>query len=169
MRVMIAIVVALLAACGSSEDAELKQASSVILWMSAPMNLQRSMFSAAYPDCKPSEFVAFIFSQMGSAEWPPSIEEAENDPTVRDQTDAVRMPLVPQSVAFVAHKIDPAKGKQLVITFDDERRVVIVTAYLDPASEPQFIREFTLERVTPAPGVREMFQSNVETGMGYGK
>ena len=151
----------------SKADEELSQAASVITWVIAPANLERSQFAAAFPDCKPSEFVNYFFSTMGASEMPPSEAEAEMDPIVRDQAESIRMPLSPANVAFVSRNPDLKMGKQLVLKFDDARGVVIAEGYIDPNEAPEFVREWKLEKVTPLPFVKEIFQSNVEMGMRY--
>lgn len=135
--------------------------------MSAPANLARSQFCVAYPECKASEFVNYLFSPMGASEWPYGESEASRDPMIREEADAVGMPLVPAGVSFVPRTPDIAKGKQLVITFDDERNIIIVMGFLDPAQEPDLVREFPIEKVAPAPGVREIFEANSEMGISY--
>lgn len=169
-RPFLDVLVVMLSICQldcSKTDEELAQAASVITWVIAPANLERSQFAAAFPDCKPSEFVNYFFSTMGASELPPSEAEAEIDLSVRDQAESIRMPISPANVAFVSRTPDPKKGKQLVLKFDDERGVVIAEGYINPNEAPELVREWKIEKVTPLPFVKEIFQSNVEMGMRY--
>lgn len=100
---------------------------------------------------------------MGSAELPPSEEWA--DEMEKEQMAAIGAPLMPAGVAYSSREPDPSAGKQVVLRFDDERGVVIVDAYLDPAQPPVFTREWAIKKVMPAPGIDEIYQSNVEMGL----
>lgn len=152
-----------LSGCGDSGPAELRQAADAVADMMKPVNLSRSMFVAAYPDGKPSHYVSYLFSTMGSAEWPPSEEWA--DELDQQQARAIGLSLWPAGVAAVPRAPDPALGQQFVISFDDERNVVIGYAYVDPAEDPVFAREWKLSSVEPAIGVKEIYQSNLDLGM----
>jgi len=153
----------MLASCGESAPPELTQAADAVEAMLKPVNLSRSMFTAASPDGTPSQYVSYLFSSMGAAEWPPS--EAWADEMDREQMAAIRQPLLPADVAIVPRAPDPTVGKQLVISFDDDKGIVIARGYLDPADEPLLAREWKLANVQPATGVREIYQSNLELGM----
>lgn len=149
-----------LCSCGEGAPPELEEAARVVHYMVAPRNLSRSMFSAAFPDQKPSQFVSYLFSSMGRAEWPTPATDFE-----REQLKSIGAPATPQDVAFVSRTLDPKKGKQLVVKFDDRRSVVIVEGYVDPDEPPVLTREWALKRVSPAPGVMEIYRSNAELGM----
>jgi hypothetical protein len=160
---MLPLAICLLAACGQSAPPELEQGAAVVGYMLRPSNLSRSAFCAAFPDGKPSQFVSYMFSQMGSAEWPPS--EAWADPAEREQMRAIRAPMIPADVTLVPRKPDPKQKKQIVVRADDERAMVVCDGYLDPKSEPVASWEWALPKVKPAPGIQEMYRSNAELGM----
>jgi len=143
---------------------ELKQGMDVIGYMLAPRHMKRSAFSAAFPNGKPSQFVSFLFSDMGAAEWP-AAEDAVTD-MEREQMKAIRAPMAPAGVAYVPRRVDPTRGKQVVITFDDERGMVIAEAYVDPLAEPVLVREWKLPHVKPGRGVADMHRSNADLGAG---
>lgn len=125
-------------------------------------HLSRSAFYVAYPDGKPSDFVNYIFSDIGTAEWPPS--DAWADEMVREQMRAIHKPLMPDGVAFVPLQADPQGGMQLVVKFDDEKGVVILEGYADPGQGPALSEEVKLIKVTPDPVAKVFYHSNVEMG-----
>src|SRR5262245_51585341 len=65
--------------CDANDAAppDLRQAAGVVAYTLRATNLSRSMFSAAHPNGKPSEWVSYWFSDMGVAEWPDSEANAE--------------------------------------------------------------------------------------------
>lgn len=163
VRRMLIPFILLLVACEDSGPRELVQAADAIGAMLKPLNHARSMFTVAFPDGLPSQYVSYLFSGMGSAEWPPS--EAWADEITREQMETIRQPLLPGDVEIVPRYPDQNLGKQLVISFDDERGVVIAQGFLDPAAEPQITREWKLPDVQPAVGIQEIYQANLEMGI----
>ena len=151
--------------CGGEVPADLDQAAQVIHHMMQPNFLTHSSFAAACPDPKPSQFVSYIFSEMSTTEWPAS--EAYADDLEREQMKASGTPMQPLGVAFVPRAVNPQRGRQLVVKFDDFRGMVIVEGYEDPTREPVLVRTWVLPHVEPAPGVRAMFQSSLRAGMSY--
>ena len=152
----------LIAGCAGDADApaDLKQAAVAMKAMSAPRNLSRSVFSVAFPNGTPSQYVAYLFSDMGAAEWPVAMDEME-----AEGMRAARIPILPKTVRVVARRPDPAVGRQLVVSADDARGVVVVRGYERHDGEPLLEREWALPRVKPAPGVAEIHRSSAELGM----
>jgi hypothetical protein len=136
--------------CADSGSPELAQAVNAIRYLSAPTQLSRSAFAAAFAEeeGKPSQYVSYLFSQLGTA---------------------AGIPLIPENVFLAPLEPDlEVKSKlQLVVRFDDERGVIIVDGYTNPAQKPLFTQEWPLPKVSPAPGVQELFESQVETGASY--
>jgi hypothetical protein len=150
-------------ACTQSGPPELEQAADVVGDMLKPINLSRSMYSVAFPNGRPSQFVSYMFSTMGSAEWPPSEEWV--DEIEREQMAAIGQTLIPAGVAIVPQTPDSDLGKQLVVTFDNDRAVVIAHGYEDPVAEPVVSREWKIPQVEPAIGIREIYEANLEEGL----
>ena len=139
--------------CGGGPPTDLAEAAEVVHYLTRPSVLRHSAFTAAFSDPLPSQFVSYIFSEMGASEWPG--EGSFSGQQQRDPTHAFPEPVPPPGVVFVARRADPAAGRQLVVTFDDARGVVIVVGYEDPGGEPVLEREWPLPDVEPAPGMRD--------------
>jgi len=139
------LVMLFITACGEvgKSDAELEQAASAIKTMIRPNNLARSSFSVTQNEGKPSEYISFFFSTLGSAEWPVAM-----DPMEEEQFKSIRQPTIPHTVHVIAHEPDPAKAgtKQLVLRADDARGVLIVDGYVDPLGTAIFSREWVFKR-----------------------
>ena len=161
----VTLALALFSGCSSASDPELEQAARVVGYMLVPMHLSRSSYAALYPDGKPSDFVSFMFSDIGVAEWPESEATAENDPMIREQARAIRAPLIPKNVVLVPRVVNPNLEKQAVVKFDDARSVVIVEGYVNPAGKPVMVREWKLPKVKAQVGVDEIAQGQLQLGM----
>lgn len=79
------------------------------------------------------------------------------------------IPMIPENVSLVPLEpdLEAANKSQLVVRFDDARGVIIVDGYTNPTQKPRFTQEWPLPKVSPAPGVQELFESQVETGASY--
>jgi hypothetical protein len=159
--------VVLISGCGSKISPELEQAKDVLSHFLAPMQLQSSMFAVAYPECKPSQFAAYILSPAGGAELP--IRESIAQDEDKEMAAAIGMPLWPDGVSMVRDKPDPARGKQLVLKHDDAKNMLIIEAYDNPSSEPSAIYEWVLVKVAPTQQAKMVFEANAESGMSFGK
>ncbi len=149
--------------CRSSEPPELRQAAAVINWHLAEYNMARSMFPVVLPNGTPRQWVSYYFSVMGASESLPNEEHATEED--HEMARAMRMPLWPAGVTAVHTKPDVLKGKQIVLKWDDTKRIVIVEAYLDPNGEPEFVREIPLPGVTSTNELaRISAQSQIEMG-----
>ena len=145
-----------------SEPTEFEKAANAVHWMILPHNLSRSAFTVAFPEGLPSEFVNYMFSDMGVAEWPPYEDSGEFSP---EELKFIRIPLIPKDIELVPLYPDPEVEKQLVIKFDDNRGMLIVEGYNDPEQEPVLVREWNLPRVEPAVGIEQIYETNYDLGM----
>lgn len=159
MLILVPLLLAL-GGCGPEAPADLQQAASVIHYLMRPDQLSRSAFFVAYPEGTPSQFVSCLFSLLGTAEWPG--KGAFMDELQREQLRAIGAPVQPPDVTFVPVRKNPGRGRQLVVGFADERKLVVVEGYLDPKEDPVLRCEWNLPRVEPAPGVAEIYRSNQE-------
>ncbi len=128
------LIAGLFAACSGSASGppDLEQGIQVVRYMASKNQLRRSSFPVVYPEGKPSDFVKWMFSTFGTAEWPPSEDMAEMEPMILEQAKSIRMPIIPKGVSLVALKPDVSKGRQVVIMADDARGVLIIEGYADP-------------------------------------
>lgn len=126
------------------EPRDLAQGADCVSWMMSRSILRRSAFTAAYPHGKPSQYVAYLFSDMGVNDWPYRETEAPEGSMEWEQARAIGMPLLPDGVRFVPRELDRDLGRQIVMRYDDSRNVVILEGYEDPSEGPAMEREFEL-------------------------
>ncbi|GEM_PF-3399964 len=133
--------------CEGAVPADLDRAAKVIRFMSEEYKLEKTSFPALYPNCLPSEFVKWVFSEKGKAEWPDSLDNDDSNPDVRNKAFKQGAPIVPRSVQFFAGKTDPNGGRQLIVKANDAARTIIVEGYGDPKKKPDLKREWDLPLV----------------------
>ena len=137
--------------CEGAVPSDLDRAAKVIRFMSEENKLERTSFPALYPKCLPSEFVKWLFSEKGKAEWPDSLDNDDSNPDVRNKAFKEGAPIVPKSVKFFAGKTDPDAGRQLIVKANDASRTIIVEGYGDPQKKPDLKREWDLPVVKQVP------------------
>jgi hypothetical protein len=138
-RAVFALFTILLAsACSRPEPppADLSQAVAVVGYLASSSYINRSMYSATFETGKPSEFVSYLFSSLGAAERP--------EPTSSRVPGSSGPPSWPDDIGFYAMKPRAGGGKQVVITPDDARGILVAEGYVDPAAKPVLRREFTM-------------------------
>lgn len=155
--------------CGDpSAPPELEQAADFIAWMLVPGNLSRSTFPVVLPQGTPKQFVSWLFSTLGTAEWPPSESMARQYPDEAEMARAIGAPLFPDDVRIFHSKTDSSAGKQIVVKWDDGRNVVIVEGYLDPTQPPVLLKEWELPEVQSTNEVARLSaESHLEMGGTY--
>jgi len=131
---------------GGGDYPQLEKAISGVRYMSAPRQLQRSSFRAIFPEGKPSDFVGWMFSELGAAEWPPSEMELM-DEEERRAIRAIGMPILPQNVE-IRQEINPQGGRQVIVRGDDRQKKIMVEGHLLPEQGPVLTREWAF----PGPG-----------------
>ena len=166
---LLPVLVSILAGCfGSPVPEDLRQGASVISSMAAPRHLRQSMFLGLFPDGTPSQFVSFLFSSLGAAEWPESESSAVRDPVFREQASAIGMPLRPDGVAFTDRWPKAKLGRQIVVRFDDRRSLLIIQGYVHPARPPVLVieQEFRVPALRPQESelLRRLAESHLELG-----
>ena len=125
------------------EYPELEKAIRVVRYLSAPNQLQRSSFLVVFPGGQPSNFVTWMFSTFGTAEWPPAEGSLEMEgPDWEDALRATGTPIRPREVSLVPLKPDPELKKQIVVKADDVRKKILVAGYLEPGTAPVLVREW---------------------------
>ena len=146
-----------------SDHPELYQTYQAMRSMCTETNLRDSAFPYVYPDCKPSEWVSYLFSTLGSAEWPP---RAGLEFTAEEARMA-RILVLPDDVAVVPLRPRRHLGKQLVIGFDDAAGVATAHAYEAWNEKPAFEREWPVPRVSASTFAMQTARSNLEMGMDF--
>jgi hypothetical protein len=152
------------------EPSDLERAAHVVRWITAPAQLSRSLYSAVYPEGRPSDLVAFLFSPAGTAEWPP--EDGDTREFSEEERQALRatgVPFRPRGVRMVPHAVRPGGGKQLVVKFDDARRMIRVEGFPAAGGAPALTQEWELARVTPSPMAKALYEEHRALGVGPGK
>ncbi|QPJ62367.1 MAG: hypothetical protein G3M70_11005 [Candidatus Nitronauta litoralis] len=123
--------------CEPEGDPELRKGIQLVRYMSAPWQLRRSSFLVFYPDGKPSDFVNWMFSPFGTAEWPPTEGMVEMDEMVGMQARSIGAPILPNSVRMSSFQLVSEPGKQVVVKADDTRGMILVEGFLDPEGPPE--------------------------------
>jgi hypothetical protein len=168
IRAALALATTLVGCLGDPAPEDLRQGASVIGSMAAPRHLRQSMFLGLFPSGKPSQFVSFLFSTLGTAEWPESERSAARDPILGEEAAAIGIPLLPDGVAFTDRSPKSELGRQIVVRFDDPRNLLIIEGYVDPTQPPVLTveREFRVPTLRPHETLllRRIAESNLELG-----
>jgi hypothetical protein len=135
-RLIVAVVAALAPACGADPHADLRQSAEAMLWTAAPRQLRRSQFTALFPQGTPSQLVSYLFSTIGTAEWPESASRVAQDPELREMTRLMHMPLLADGIRVTHTSPKLELGRQIVVRADDAKQRIIVEGYADPTEPP---------------------------------
>lgn len=127
------------------EEAEfpaLEKAERIVRYMSAPRQLKRSSFLLVFPEGKPSDFVSWMFSSLGAAEWPPSQEEWES--MGGDSAGSAGIPILPNDVGvFSSPRSDVTK--HIIVKPDDIKGLIIIEGFLKPDEPPVFVKQWSFK------------------------
>ncbi len=125
-----------------SENPQLKKGVRVVRYLSSERQLKRSSFMVL-KDKSPSRFVDWMFSPMGTAEWPPLEDSLEFGPEELKMMKKIGIPTIPKNVALVASTPDLERGKQIVVKANDQKQMIIVEGFVNPKSPPVFRDEIS--------------------------
>lgn len=128
-----------ISACSGPEqaaDPRLQKAVSAMTYMTTERFLSRSAFSHAHPETKPSAFVSYLFSDLGTAEWPIALDRDEEE-----QLRSARIPALPRDLPVHPHRPDPAVDLQVVVRADDAAGVVIIEGYAKAGEAPLLVEK----------------------------
>ena len=114
-----------------AKDTELKQTVAFVKYLTSKRYLSKSSFSVVYPNKQPSEFVDYMFSVMGTAEW-----VVTNDPMELEALKSIGIPIPPDSVQINYSHAENAE-KQVVVSANDITSTIIVDAYIKDHDEPE--------------------------------
>lgn len=121
------------------KDPELKQTLAYVRYLTSHRFRRQSAFSYSYPDQRPSEFVRYLFSTIGSAEW-----VVTGDPDEAEQLKSIRVP-VPASNVAITNQWLPEAERQLVLKGNDQNNEIIVEAYMKDRKIPIFTEEISFQ------------------------
>lgn len=147
-------------ACQSAPDPDLKQANAAIAKMTVDRTLTKSCFSVVYPDGEASDFVKYLFSDLGAAEWPIAFDEMEEE-----QFKAIGQPLLPRNVTVSPSKRNQPNSKEIVLIADNANRAVLVQGYVAESNEVAFEAQWPLGTAQASEATRQLCQSNLEMGI----
>ncbi|MBC8283985.1 MAG: hypothetical protein H8E32_09245 [Nitrospinae bacterium] len=132
---------------GPKDNVEIRKGIAVVRYMSATRQLQRSSFLAVYPDGSPEQFLEWMFSPMGVAEWPPYEGGLEFSPEEETMVKKTGMPFLPAGLFLIPHEPDLDKGRQLVIHADSESRSLTAEGYEDPSDPPVLVKKWDFPEI----------------------
>ncbi len=130
------------------ENVELRKGIAVVRYMSAPRQLQRSSFLAAYPGGTPNQFLSWMFSSMGVAEWPPYEGGMEFSLEEERMVRKSGLPFIPAGLLLISQEPDREKGRQVVIKVDTARQVLIAEGYEYPYDPPVIVKEWEFPKLS---------------------
>ena len=139
----LALLFAILAACSRPAEPpkDLANAVAVVGYLASPRFVNVSAYSATAEKGTPSEFVSYLFSDLGAAELPEPARPG--DPAGAGRGGP---PTWPEGIAIRPLRPDARAGMQVVIVPDDARGMIIAEGYADPSGAPVLRREFELAR-----------------------
>jgi|GEM_PF-1280599 len=156
----IAVGVGLLLGGCQQPDPQLKQASFAMAKMATQKALSRSCFYMIYPNGKPSDFVEYLFSDLGVAGWPLAFDEQEVE-----QMKAVGMVPLPREVVVSPRERQKPQQKELVLVPDDASNKIEAKGYLPEQDSPNVQNQWNLATATPDEATQQFCRSNLELGI----
>ncbi|WP_148288334.1 hypothetical protein [Prochlorothrix hollandica] len=148
-----------LGSCQSPPDSDLLAANAALAPLSQNRILSQSCFAVAYPNGVAADFVRYLFSDLGSAEWPVAFGEGDVE-----QMEAMGQVPLPPNVVISAHERQYPDRKELVITA--VAGLIQVRGYLPQETEPNFVDEWELGTASTSPEVVPLCESNIDMGLG---
>ncbi len=127
---------------GPKDNIELRKGIAVVRYLSAERQLKRSSFLVAYPDGTPKQFLSWMFSSMGVAEWPPYEGGMEFSPEEEAMVRKTGMPFIPKGLSLVAENPDIEKGRQVVIFSDEVEPYLVAEGYENPSDPPVIVKRW---------------------------
>ena len=146
--------------CQSAPDLDLKQANAAMAKMAVDRTLTKSCFAVVYPHGEASDFVTYLFSDLGAAEWPIAFDEMEEE-----QLEAIGQPSLPRNVIVSPFKRNQPNSKEIVLIADNANRAVLVEGYVAESNEVAFEAQWPLGTAQASEATRQLCQSNLEMGI----
>ena len=149
-----------IAGCGKSLDPDLEQTSDAFRKMLSSSVLTKSCFYFVFPDGNPTDYINYIFSPLGSAEWPVAMDNFE-----KEQMQSVGQVTIPRNVIVSPLARTNTLAKEVVLTPNDEENLVILKAYRDSEVRTHFEEEIPLASAIVSPDLRTLCESNIDMGI----
>ncbi|MEB3274620.1 MAG: hypothetical protein ACO4AI_14080 [Prochlorothrix sp.] len=153
----------LLSSCQSPTDSDLMAANTALSAMVTTRNLKNSCFGVAYPEGGAENFIRYLFSDLGSAEWPVAFDALE-----REQMAAAGQTPIPANVVISALDRQYPDRKELVLQAQTGQ--ITAQGYLPEETTPHFEALWELgpavTNPTPDPLMVPLCESNIDMGMG---
>lgn len=163
-RGAIATIWLLMVSCGGAPaDAELSQAAQAMAQLARSRHLERSCFYVVYPQGTPTDFVGYLFSDLGSADWPVAFEPLE-----AEQMQSAGITPLPGTVKISAQQREQPEQKELVLLADDAAGDIQLLGYLPNETEPNVEERIPLTPANPEDFTVQMCQSSLEMGVSPG-
>lgn len=140
-------------------DSDLVEANAALAMMTQDRILSRSCFRVAYPEGGSENFVRYLFSDLGSAEWPVAFDEVE-----AEQMKAAGQKPLPPNVVISANARVYSDRKELVI--QSQNGQISVKGYLPHTTDPQFEAVWELGQSQTQSEFVPLCESNIDMGMG---
>ncbi len=121
--------------------ADLTQAAQAMRSLTKPSVFRRTAFAQTSTDPTPSNFVEYLFSDLGVAEWP------ERESWYPEDEHPYVGPLLPDHVTVVPLNPDPTLDTgelQLVLVPNDEKNVILAEGYTDIEADPVLSQEWPM-------------------------
>jgi hypothetical protein len=151
----------LFSGCEKPPDPDLAQANRAVGKMAANISMTRSCFSLAYPNGKASDFVDYLFSDLGTLEWPVAMDEMEE----KQMRSAGQTPL-PSDVMVSRLQRRHQDQKEIVLQGDDTNRTLLVEGYLPGEDRVNLKAEWPVGTAQADEFATSLCNSNIEMGMG---
>ncbi len=129
----------------SKENIELRKGIAAVRYMSAPRQLQRSSFLVAYPNGTSEQFLSWMFSPLGVAEWPPYEGGLEFSVEEESMIRKTGIPFIPTDLALIPQEPDLEKGRQVVIRAG--RGLLIAEGYENPTESPVVVKKWPFQEL----------------------
>lgn len=157
---IVTTILVLLIGCQSVPDSDLKQASNSLSKMATNYHLRKSCFSVVYPNGTASDFVNYLFSDLGTAEWPIAFDQIEVE-----QTESIGQTPLPENVVISHLNRTQIDSKEIVLQADDINRMIIVQGYLPQSNQVKLAASWKLGTAKADQFTQQICQSNLEMGI----
>ena len=153
-----------LQSCQAPPDEDLTAANAAMAKMASASTLRRSCFTIVYPEGQASDFLSYLFSDLGTAEWPIAFDEME----AQQMKSIGQVPLPPNVVVSPNSRSTP-DSKEIVLIADDDNREIRVEGYLADSEDVALEANWPLGTAQAGEDARMLCESNLQIGISGGE